>query len=94
MYNIHWKPLSLICRVCELTYTHIIHYENLHQEWQQFLLDSELREKLELPWRNRVRGNGSHARYLDLITPSKKIKLYEKFSGDFLMFGYDISDEI
>ena len=77
-------------RVCDLTYTHIIHYEHLHHEWHQFLLDTKMKEELELPWRNRRSDEVSYVSYYDLIPEEDMIKLYMKFKDDFLMFGYTI----
>jgi len=90
-YDEHWLPVSLRCRVCQLQYSHILHFENFHLEWKQFLQDIKLEEDLELPWENK--GAGSLMNYYDLITSEEKIKLYRKYQADFLMFGYNIEDE-
>ena len=83
-------------RVCQgITYTHIIHYEELKKEWPQFLFDIDIKQsELELPWKNNKKGNSCDACYYDPITKEEKIKLYEIYKDDFMMFGYDINDEI
>ena len=86
-YDKSFLPL----RVCQLHYSHILHFENFHLEWKQFLQDIKLEEDLELPWENK--GAGSLMNYYDLITSEEKIKLYRKYQADFLMFGYNIEDE-
>jgi len=93
-YNIHWKPLYLMCRVCKFTYTHIIHFEELQEEWPQFVADVKLEDDLVLPWRNRVKGEESHSSYFKAISQEEKRRLYNKFQPDFLMFGYHVDDEI
>ena len=86
-YNIDFFPF----RVCQLHYSHILHFENFHLEWKQFVADIKLEEELELPWENK--GVGSLMSYYDLITPEEKIKLYGKYRPDFLMFGYSVEDD-
>ena len=83
--------LYFLLRVCQLQYSHILHFENFHLEWKQFLKDIQLEEELELPWENK--GAGSLMSYFDLITSQEKMKLYRKYRADFLMFGYNIEDE-
>ena len=46
---------------------------------------------MELPWENK--GAGSLMSYYDLITAQEKLKLYEKYRADFLMFGYKMEEE-
>ena len=36
-------------RVCQLQYSHILHFENFHPEWKQFVADIKLEEELEAP---------------------------------------------
>ena len=58
------------------------------------MVDVDLVEELELPWRNQKKGNSSDALYYEPITKEDKMKLYKKFENDFLLFGYDLNDEI
>ena len=83
-------------RVCQgITYTHIIHYEDLKKEWPQFLSDINIKEReLRLPWRNNKKGNSDDALYYDPVTREEKMKLYQIYKDDFVMFGYDINDVI
>ena len=87
---------NVIFRVCQgITYTHIIHYEDLKKEWPQFLSDINIKEReLRLPWRNNKKGNSDDARYYDPVTREEKMKLYQIYKDDFVMFGYDINDVI
>ena len=85
--------LCSLVRVCQgITYTHIIHYEELQTEWPQFLVDANIQKELELPWRNSKKGNSCDTCYYDLITRQEKLKLHQIYKDDFVMFGYDIDD--
>ena len=89
------RLMVVMFRVCQgITYTHIIHYEELRKEWPQFLLDVNIEKELELPWRNNKKGNSCDTCYYDLITREEKMKLYKIYKDDFVMFGYDINDVI
>jgi len=91
-YDEHWQPVALRCRVCQLQYSHILHFEQFEKEWRQFLKEVNLEEELQLTWENR--GVGSLQNYLDLITQNQRQKLYRKYIADFQMFGYNIDDEL
>jgi len=90
-YDEHWQPVALRCRMCQLEYSHILHYENLATEWPQFLNNIGITEPLELPWENR--GNSNDLKdYYDIISEDEKQRLFEKFEADFKMFSYTIQD--
>ena len=76
-------------RVCQLSYKFILRYENLEDDWQQFLEDAGIKEDLDLAWINRS-GGGDYMDYYKDLTDLDIIKLYEKFESDFLMFGYTL----
>jgi len=77
--------------MCQLEYSHILHYENLATEWPQFLNNIGITEPLELPWENR--GNSNDLKdYYDIISEDEKQRLFEKFEADFKMFSYTIQD--
>ena len=59
------------------------------------MLEVNISEKeLELPWKNNEKGKSSDASYYDPITSEEKMKLYQIYKDDFVMFGYDIDDVI
>lgn len=93
-YDEHWQPISIRCRVCQLYYSHILHYEQFETEWAQFLKEVRIEKELELSWENKGRSQSSLQSYYHLITPEEKLKLYQKYLADFHMFGYDIDDEL
>ena len=80
--------------MCELNYTHIIHFERLAEEWPQFLADVKLEDDLSLPWQNKARGEESHSSYYEAISQEERRRLYKKFQPDFLLFGYHEDDQI
>eukprot|EP00090_Calanus_glacialis_P010576 TRINITY_DN18994_c0_g1_i1.p1 TRINITY_DN18994_c0_g1~~TRINITY_DN18994_c0_g1_i1.p1 ORF type:complete len:336 (+),score=47.19 TRINITY_DN18994_c0_g1_i1:103-1110(+) len=91
-YDEHWQPIALRCRMCQLDYSHILHYENLAYEWSQFLNSIGLTQILELPWENKAALNDLQ-RYYDIISGDEKQQLFLKFESDFKMFGYSMEDD-
>ena len=87
-FDEHWMPISLRCRVCQLDYDFILHYEDLQSDWAQFLRQVNLTEKIRLPWENK--GKGDISSYYNNITTEDLHSLYSKYEADFLMFGYSI----
>ena len=90
MYDEHWKPISLICRVCQLPYRYILQYENLSDDWKQLLASAEITEDLDLVWVNSS-GGGDLRHYYEAISDEEIIKLFDKFESDFVMFGYTLN---
>ena len=84
-FDEHWMPIALRCRVCQLNYDFILHYEVL-----QFLRDVNITEDVRLPWENR--GGGDIDSYYQNISREDMDGLYKKYEADFLMFGYSIEN--
>ena len=87
-FDEHWMPISLRCRVCQLSYDFILHYEDLQSDWAQFLRQVNITESIRLPWENR--GDGDISNYYQSISREDLHSLYDKYEADFLMFGYSI----
>ena len=79
-------------RICQLEFSHILHYESLAEEWPQFLSSAGVLETFQLPWENKGAMNNLKS-YFDIISADEKNQLKEKFAPDFEMFGYKIDDE-
>lgn len=86
----HWMSISLRCRVCQLNYDFILHYENLQSDWTKFLRDVNITKDIRLPWENR--GAGDIDSYYQNISGEDMESLYQKYEADFLMFGYSIEN--
>ena len=85
---------TLHCRLCQVTYTHILHYETLAGDWRQLLEDLSLdTAKLQLPWENKGGGGGELREYFGLIGDQQQMELYEKYQADFKLFGYSLDDD-
>ena len=91
-YDEHWMPISLRCRVCQVSINFILHYEDLQRDWDHFLGDVNITEKIELPWDNR--GHGDVNSYYQNISRQDLESLYKKYEADFVMFGYSIENFI
>ena len=93
-YIVHLiQLLFLFCiRVCQLAYTHILHYEHLSSEWTLFLDDIGIHQNIKLPWKNKGTGNDLN-KYFKNISLEEKFKVFNKFVNDFEIFGYSIDDE-
>merc|ERR1712216_492796 len=92
-YDEHWQPISVRCRMCQLSYSHIIKYESLASDWDNFVEDIQAPEDLQLPWENKGVGGGSLKQYFRQLTTEEEKDLFEKFESDFKMFGYSREDE-
>ena len=79
--------------MCQLSYSHIIKYETLISDWENFVWDIQAPEDLHLPWENKGIGGGSLKQYFHQISAEDENYLYEKFESDFKMFGYSRDDE-
>ena len=106
-YDEDWQPVALRCRyfgtefeilfsiicfrVCQLPYSHILHYENISLEWPQFLKKIGIARHIELPWENKGDGNALK-NYFENVSEKEKIELFEKFVSDFEMFDYTLED--
>ena len=87
-FDEHWMPISLRCRVCQVSFDYILHYEDLQSDWAQFLREVNITEDIRLPWDNR--GEASYSSYYHNITRDDLESLYDKYEADFLMFGYSL----
>ena len=79
--------------MCQLSYSHIIKYETLSSDWENFVLDIQAPKDLHLPWENKGIGGGALKLYFQQLTAEEENHLYEKFESDFKMFGYSRDDE-
>ena len=92
-FDEHWMPISLRCRVCQLSYDFILHYEDLQSDWAQLLRQVNITENIRLPWENRGPQGSLKAGYLDKLPEKTLLKLFNKVAADFTMFGYTIEDQ-
>ena len=81
-------PVALRCRVCQLSYDFILHYEDLQSDWAQFLREVNITENIRLPWKNK--GEGDISSYYHNISREDLHSLYDVYEADFRMFGYSI----
>ena len=79
--------------MCQLPYSHIIKYESLASDWDNFVSDIQAPKDLQLPWENKGVGGGSLKQYFRQLTTEEEKDLFEKFESDFKMFGYSREDE-
>ena len=80
-FDEHWMPISLRCRVCQLSYDYILHYEDLQSDWALLLRDLNIKEDISLPWEDITI-------YYQNISRDDMDSVYKKDEADFLMFGY------
>ena len=79
-------------RLCQLSYSHILHVENLSSEWKMFLSDIKINENITLPWNNKSTDD-SYQKYIEQLTEEEKEQLCSKYEADFMMFGYKMMSE-
>ena len=87
-FDEHWMPVALRCRVCQVSYDFILHYEDLQSDWAQFLREVNITENIRLPWKNK--GEGDISSYYHNISREDLHSLYDVYEADFRMFGYSI----
>jgi len=87
-YDIHWRPISKLCSLCKIPFTHILKFENLIKEWPMFLSSTGL-PFIDLPGGR----TGSLRSYYSNISEDSIRKLYNIFIEDFKIFGYSLNDE-
>ena len=85
------KPVNFSLRVCQLPYTHVLHYENLSREWTEFISVLGIPQHIDLPWENRG-GADDLKSYFRTVSEEDTLQLFNKFYTDFKMFGYEIHD--
>ncbi|KAK4327692.1 hypothetical protein Pmani_001843 [Petrolisthes manimaculis] len=96
-FDEHWKPITLLCQVCSISYDYILKYENFKEE-VDFLVESLQKERrfpmdFKIGWQNRQGTNdGMAAKYLSLIEEDKLQQLYKKYYHDFVYFDYKMDE--
>lgn len=93
-YEKHWKPIVLLCHLCEFDFDYIIKYEYFKTEIDYFtqLLQERglLPSNFQLQWENRGdTDDTTTADYLGLLSKDKLQQLYDKYSLDFIYFDYE-----
>ncbi|XP_071455015.1 carbohydrate sulfotransferase 11-like [Hetaerina americana] len=91
----HWIPYYLFCTPCLLRYDAIAKVETMQRD-QEYIIRSSglLGEKgIQPRWRHQTRGGrsaGSKAKaYFSQLTAHEVMALYNKYSLDFELFGYN-----
>lgn len=88
----HWRPASLYCSLCSLSYNYILHFENIQQEEQLFAQQLGAEGTIRKRWENRndegLRKEEVVAKYFDLLDDDDIMALYNIYEDDFKMFGY------
>lgn len=98
-YDKHWRPISVICHVCDYDFKYIIKYENFKEEVDYLIYMLQQRGMLpsnfQLHWENRENTNAEvTAKYLSLVSDHKLWQLYDKYRLDFIYFGYTMEGYI
>lgn len=85
----HWKPMHQLCYPCDIKYEFIANFETIET-------DSEFIRRLvkaELPEKNKHATNSSNLdyafSYYNTIPKHLKLRLYERYKYDFMLFGYN-----
>ena len=95
--DIHWKPVSRICKPCAVRYDVVIEHDN-HSEESQILVDYLQTNKpnnnpLYFEPYPRVSTRDKCNRYFTRLSKGLRQKLYELYRDDFLLFGYECNPE-
>ena len=97
-YNDHWLPYWMHCQLCTQKYDVIGHMDTITEDVEYIFKETGLDHYLtdnhfDFPWRNNKHKTTDLEelvkKYFSTITKDEKLKLYDIYRPDFLMFGYD-----
>ena len=88
--NEHWQPLQALCRLCEVSYDYILHYETLAADASELLTEAGLsRQVPALPHDTWDLVSTQYVNTLfQQITPAWIGQLVLKYQDDFTMLSY------
>ena len=95
--DVHWKPISRMCNPCAVRYDVVIEHDN-HSEESQMLVDYLQTNKptnhpLYFEPYPRVSTREKCNRYFTRLSKGLRLRLYELYRDDFLLFGYECNPE-
>uniref|UniRef100_A0A8C4QA79 Carbohydrate sulfotransferase n=1 Tax=Eptatretus burgeri TaxID=7764 RepID=A0A8C4QA79_EPTBU len=88
--NEHWERATSLCSPCQIHYNLIGKYETLNEDAALILRHVGMDNVTRFPLRS-VRTRTTHAmtaRFFENITAMERLKLFELYKIDFLMFNY------
>jgi len=99
MLDRHWKPQNEVCRVCQLRYDFIGHYETLYEDadyvvskLKSRIMDVEQRRRvanIKFPADSGHRKSSGFLQQMYANVPAAHIKaLYQMYADDYALFGF------
>ncbi|KAK4312897.1 hypothetical protein Pmani_015721 [Petrolisthes manimaculis] len=94
-YDPHWKPIHLLCSLCNLNYTDIVHMEtydeDIHYVMRKTGLISEIDEGFLQKGKHEGRGNTQAllVSFYSKLEPSLLEQITQVYRRDFILLGYD-----
>ena len=93
-FSSHWAPYWRVCTPCHFKYDLVVKLEtgedDLAYMWQKTGLDSQA----PIPWENRSGSPGGSRELRELLASLPRdliLRVHDKYSLDYTMFGYDIN---
>ena len=94
-FNEHWQLINTLCSPCMMKYNYIGKMETLEEDAEAILKQLGVDNEIKFPSHD---GSYKHKTedvmrsYYSQIPEATIKRLYEVYKGDFLAFGYDISN--
>ena len=97
-YNTHWRPISLMCSPCSVTFDAILKLDNFQQElkfftqkhgWDTELSNNPAKDKQNEGDRQNLSAKQIADIYFETLDDQDVKKLYSIFKDDFELFGYE-----
>ena len=102
VYNriqIHWRPYTEICRVCDVQYDLVGHVEHFQEDLQILLTKFHKNKFLIELYKNKTKSrctanceettNESYLKYFQQLTKGTIMRLYRRYKNDFEFGGYE-----
>lgn len=93
----HWKPIWMVCAVCQLPFDYVIKFENFQTEFNilvnHYKNVSNLPSEFEVLWQNKEVENydDKHTltvKYIKSLPIEKRKRIYQVYQNDFILFNF------
>ena len=95
--DIHWKPISRICKPCAVRYDIVIEHDNISEESQMLVdylqMNKATNSHLYFEPHSRISTRDKCNKYFTKLSKGLRQKLYELYRDDLLLFGYECNIE-
>ena len=94
--NVHWRPMSLLCRPCHVSYDYYSSAETVREDGEYLFKKFGFPQSIHFPWSHEspkaATGSPSDVVkwYLSQLSDRQLNQLVSIYEADYEMFGYDL----